>query len=79
MNWHSPSKQCRSSTPLGILYLALKASMPSGVSTSLANLPMEFYNTRNKNLCKKKNMNLSTPMCSRRISPLVAASIKIAK
>ena len=79
MTRHSPNKQCRSSTPLGILYLALKASMPSGVSTSPANLPMEFYSTRNTNLCKKKNMNLSTTMCNRKISPLVVASIKIAK
>ena len=53
MTNHLPNSQCQSSTPLGILYLALKAAMPSGVSTNLANLSMESYGIGNKNLCKR--------------------------
>ena len=53
MTSHSPISQCWSLTLLGILYCALKVAMPSGVSTSQANLPMEFYGKINVNPSKR--------------------------
>ena len=49
---HSPSSQCRSSTFSRILYLALKAAIPLGVSTNLENLPI--LSCRGKSVQKKK-------------------------
>ena len=54
MTNHSLISQCWSSTMLEILYCALKVSMLSRVSTSLANLPMKFYGKINVNPCKIK-------------------------
>ena len=48
MTSHSPNSQCWSSTPLGILYWALKAAMPSEISTNLVNPPMEIYGVGNE-------------------------------
>ena len=49
--------------------LSPKAAMPSRVSTSLANLPMEVYGVDNKK-------NLDTPTNKRRIPPQTVASAK---
>ena len=46
--------------------------MPSGVSTSLANLPMEVYGVDNKK-------NLDAPTNKRRISPRTVALAKNCK
>ena len=51
---HSPNLQCCSSTLSGILYLVLKAIIPSGVSTSLENQPMCSYEVKIKQGDKKK-------------------------
>ena len=39
---HSPKWQCSISTLVGMLYLALKAYLFSGVSTKLRNLPISL-------------------------------------
>ena len=38
--YHSPNLQCSMVTPAGMVYLALKVSLPSSVSTKLENLPI---------------------------------------
>ena len=58
---HSPNLQCCSSTLSGILYLVLKAIIPSGVSTSLENQPMCSYEVKIKQgdkKIKKKKLSL---------------------
>ena len=79
MTNHSLVSRCWSSTMLEILYCALKVAMLSRVSTSLANLPMEFYGKINVNLCKRKMGSMNTPTSNEKISPRKAALTQIAK
>ena len=52
---HSLNSQCWSSTSSRILYLVLKAAIPSGVSTNLANLPMCSYKVKINREERKKS------------------------
>lgn len=54
---HFPYSQCLNSTPSRILYFSLKVAMPSGVSTSLANLSMCLYQVKVRRKRKRKRVS----------------------